>query len=192
MIDALLEPARWRRSPLRALLWMGATLPLLLPLLAMRLTDEVEWNAEDFGFAAVLVAATATALDQMMCRARNGAYRLAMTVALGGVFLLTWISASVGIIGYDGDPTNLLYIAVLVAGFTGAFVAKLHADGMSRALVAMAVVQSAIAAVAILAGLGQPWSGPLELVVLNGFFVVLFCVAAALFRRAAATTGASS
>lgn len=56
---------------------------------------------------------------------------------------------------------------------------------MARALIAMACVQALILVVALIAALGHPWSGPLELLGLNGFFVALFVGSAWLFRQAA-------
>jgi hypothetical protein len=58
---------------------------------------------------------------------------------------------------------------------------------MARALLATALAQTAVAAIALIAGLGYPWSGPLELTRLNGFFVVLFVGSAWLFHSAART-----
>jgi hypothetical protein len=48
----------------------------------------------------------------------------------------------------------------------------------------MTVIQALIAVFAIVAKLGHPFSGPLELLLLNGFFVALFVGSAWLFRRA--------
>lgn len=112
------------------------------------------------------------------------AYRVAVGVAVVAALLLVWLSLGVGIIGQDGDPANLMYFVVVAVGLTGAFVAQFRPDGMARALVAMAVVQALIGAFAIIARLGHPWSGPLELLLLNGFFVAVFGVAAWLFRVA--------
>jgi hypothetical protein len=48
----------------------------------------------------------------------------------------------------------------------------------------MALVQAAIGAIALLLGLGYPASPPVELIGLNGMFIVLFSGSALLFRRA--------
>lgn len=113
------------------------------------------------------------------------AYRLAMTGAGMSALLLIWLSMGVGIIGADGDPANRMYFAVVAIGIIGAVLARLRAHGMSRVLFAMAVVQALIAAFAIAAGLGMPWSGPAELLLLNGFFIAAFSASALLFHRAA-------
>jgi hypothetical protein len=115
----------------------------------------------------------------------NRAYRSAIAVALAASFILVWLSLGVGIIGKDGDPANRMYFGVLAVGIIGAMVARLRADGMARALIAMALAQGLVAAIALIAGLGLPWSGPVELVLLNGFFIAMFGGSAWLFRRAA-------
>jgi hypothetical protein len=115
----------------------------------------------------------------------NSSYRFAVGVALAAAFMLVWLSLGVGIIGKDGDPANLMYFGVLAVGIMGALIARFRPLGMARALFATALAQSLVAGIALIAGLGDPWSGPLELSVLNGFFVALFVGSAWLFRRAA-------
>lgn len=122
---------------------------------------------------------------------RTSAYRLALALAMLGVCVLVWLSLGVGIIGRDGDPANLMYFAVVAAGVVGAIASRLHPLGMARALATMAIVQAAIAAIALANGLGLPWSGPAEILLLNGFFVALFAGSAWLFRRAAQPAQAS-
>ena len=112
-------------------------------------------------------------------------YRLALTVALVATVLLVWLSLGVGIIGADGDRANLMYFGVLAVGIFGAAIARLRAEGMARALVAMALAQALVAAIALILGLGQPYSPPLELLGLNGFFIAMFAGSAGLFRQAA-------
>lgn len=113
------------------------------------------------------------------------AFRLGMALAIVSAFLLFWLSLGVGIIGADGDPANLMYALVLSIGVAGTYIARLQADGMKRVLIAMAAAQALIAAIAVSTGMGKPWSGPLELIALNGIFVGAFLVASWLFHRAA-------
>ena len=116
------------------------------------------------------------------------AYRCAFGLALGASFLLAWVSPSVGLIGADGDPANAMYIGVFAVGAVGALVSRLRPRGMARTLVAMAVAQALVAAIALFGGLGRPWSGPLEIVLSNAFFVALFVGSAWLFGRAATSS----
>ena len=113
------------------------------------------------------------------------AYRCAAGLALATVFLLVWMSLGIGIIGADGDPANVMYGGVLAVGVIGAVIARFRPHGMSRALFAMALAQAVVAAIALIAGLGFPASPPLELVILNGVFIVLFVGSAFLFQYAA-------
>lgn len=112
-------------------------------------------------------------------------YRLAVGVAIAAALMLVWLSLGVGIIGRDGDPANRMYFAVIAAGILGAVIGRFRPLGMARALLVMAIAQAVIAAIALAAPLGRPFSGPLELSLLNGFFVAMFVASAWLFRRAA-------
>jgi hypothetical protein len=115
----------------------------------------------------------------------NTAYRAALGLALFASLSLIWLSLGVGIIGADGDRTNMLYGGVLLVGISGAFIVRLRAAGMARTLVAMACTQAAIAVTAVLAGWGMPWSPPAELLVLNAGFVAMFLGSAWLFQHGA-------
>jgi len=112
-------------------------------------------------------------------------FGLASGAAFVATLMLVWLSLGVGIIGQDGDPANLMYFGVIVVGVIAAFLGRFQPIGMSRALLAMAFTQAVIAAYAIFAKLGYPWSGPLELALLNGFFIAIFGFAAWLFHRSA-------
>ena len=102
-----------------------------------------------------------------------------------GSIVLVWLSLGVGIIGKDGDPANLMYFGVLAVGISGAFVARFQPHGMARALLATALAQALVTAIALVAGLGLPWSGPAEILALNGFFIAMFVGSAWLFRCSA-------
>jgi hypothetical protein len=112
-------------------------------------------------------------------------YKMAIGVAVAASLILIWLSLGVGIIGRDGDRANAMYFGVLAVGIIGALIARFRPRGMAHTLIAMALAQTTVALIALIAGLGRPWSGPLELSLLNGFFVALFAGSAWLFRRAA-------
>lgn len=112
------------------------------------------------------------------------AYKWGLVAAGGSALMLLWLAAGVGIIGADGDRANMMYLGVLAVGITGALIARFKPVGMARALVAMAVAHAVVGAVALVAGLGQPHSGPLEILGLTGLFIVLFAGSARLFQQA--------
>jgi hypothetical protein len=116
---------------------------------------------------------------------RKNAYMLASGAAVVSALMLVWIGLGVGIIGADGDPANLIYLGVIAVGIVGSIIARLKPLGMAWTMLAMSVSQALVAAVALIGRLGLPWSPPLEILVLNGFFVVLFAGSGWLFQQAA-------
>lgn len=121
----------------------------------------------------------------------KAAFRLALSVAIGGALMLAWLSLGVGIIGADGDRANAMYFGVIAIGLIAALIARGRPLGMARALLAMALAQTTVALIAVIGGLGRPYSGALELTLLNGFFVALFIGSARLFCRAALTNASA-
>ena len=171
--------SRWRIAA-----WSAAALLLLVPLVAMQFTDEVNWTASDFVFAAVLFLAVGVPLDLVMRRSGDRAYRAGGAVALGTAFLVVWINAAVGIIGSEHSDVNLLFFAVLAIGIIGALVARFRPLGLSRAMAATAAAQAAVAIGALVAGWTSPATSRVEVVAL-WVFVALWAASAALFRVAA-------
>ena len=151
---------------------------LLIPLLTAP-----AWSLADFVFAGALIFGTGLAFV-LVAKAGNIAYRAAVAVALAAALLLVWVTGAVGIIGSEDNNANLMYFGVLAVGIVGAIVARLRPHEMARALFATALAQASVAVIALIFGLGLPWSPPLEILALNGFFVGLFVGSALLFRNA--------
>ena len=153
---------------------------LLMPLLA-----GWAWNLADFVFAGAIIFGTGLTYVLVARKAGNIAYRAAFGVALAAALILVWVTGAVGIIGSEEDNANLMYFGVLAVGIVGAVVARFRPHGMARALFATAVAQALVAVIVLVFGLGLPWSPPVEILALNGFFVALFAGSAVLFRYAA-------
>lgn len=117
-------------------------------------------------------------------------YRSAVGVALATALILLWVNGAVGVIGSENNDANLMYIGVLGIGVIGAVIARFQPRGMSFALLATAIAQAFVTLVAIIGRLGLPASGPLDLLLLNGFFIALWVVSACLFRQTARTATA--
>jgi hypothetical protein len=172
--------SRWRIAA-----WGTAALMPLLPLVAMQVTDEVDWDVTDFAvFGAMLVAAGGT-YELAARMTGDTAYRAAAGVAIAAAFILVWMNLAVGIIGTEGNPANLMYGGVLAVGIIGAIVARFQPEGMARTLVATALAQALVAVIAVIAGMGYPASPPLEILGVNALFAVLWLMSAWLFRKAA-------
>jgi hypothetical protein len=162
-----------------------AALILMVPLVAMQVTDEVNWTLFDFVVAGTLLVGTGLLYELAARKAGTVVYRAAVGVAVGAAFLLTWVNLAAGIIGEPDERANGLYLGVPAVGIIGAVIARLEPRGMARALVATALAQALIAGIALILAWGAPGTGPLEVVALNGFFIALFVGSAWLFRLAA-------
>jgi hypothetical protein len=113
-------------------------------------------------------------------------YRMAAGIAVLGVLLLTWLNLAVGLIGSEDNPANLMFAGLLAVGVAGAIVVRVRAGGMAMVLFVMALMQVLIAAIALIAGLGSEGANwPQVIVVLNGFFALVWLVSGLLFRKAA-------
>lgn len=164
---------RWRIA-----VWGGPVLILLTPLIAMQFTAEVNWTLFDFLIAAVLLFGTAAAYEVATRMSGSRAYRAAAALALMTGLALVWINLAVGIIGDENNPANLMYAGVLGIGLVGTLVARLQPQRMMWVLLATALAQALVGAIALFAGLGA--EGPLSIL-----FAVPWLLSAWLFRKAA-------
>ena len=169
------------RSAVRIVL--AAAFILLLPLLAMQITNEVVWSVGDFAVAGSLLVGTGLVYELAARKAGNAGHRSAVGVAALAVLLLVWLSLAVGIIGVEGDPADLMYVGVIAVGIIGAIIARLQPHGMARALFAMALAQALVVVIALIAGKqNSPSSSVTEIVGVNTMFIALFLGSAWLFR----------
>lgn len=76
-----------------------AALLLLIPLIAMQFTDEVNWTLFDFVVAGALLLGTGLMCELAIRKIHKMKYRIAICVALLAVFLLIWAELAVGIFG---------------------------------------------------------------------------------------------
>lgn len=72
---------------------------LLIPLIAMQFTDEVNWNLSDFVVAGALLLGTGLMCEIVIRKVKNIRYRIAVCVALLAILLLIWAELAVGIFG---------------------------------------------------------------------------------------------
>jgi hypothetical protein len=167
--------SRWRIA-----VWGTAAFLLLLPLVAMPFTNEVNWDEADFIVFGAMLAVACGTCELAARMTGNSAYRAAVGVAVAAAFILVWMNLAVGIIGTEDNPANLMFGGVLAVGIVGAVIARLQPQGMARALVATALAQALIAG---LGSTGPSWPG--DILVLTGFFAALWVGSALLFRKAA-------
>lgn len=90
-----------KKSVLRVLLGTGAI--LLVPLLAMQFTREVNWTGSDFLVAAVLLLVAGFALELAVGRLANMRQRLLWVGAIALGFVYVWAELAVGIFFHFGS-----------------------------------------------------------------------------------------
>jgi len=172
------EVAGGRRGiPWRKVGWSIPAFLMLLPLVAMRFTDEVNWTASDFIFAGVLFGSVGLGFELIVRKSNNLAYRCGAALAVVAAFLTIWVNGAVGMIGSEGNPYSLVFGGVLLVALLGAILARFEPAGMARAMVGTGLAQAAASAV----GLSTDVRGA----VLSMGFAGLWLVAAAFFRNAA-------
>ena len=72
---------------------------LLIPLIAMQFTNEVDWNAFDFLVMGILLLATGLACDFAMIKFKSTSQRLLICGGILFLFFLVWAELAVGIFG---------------------------------------------------------------------------------------------
>lgn len=165
-------------TALRITMWAVAAGLLLLPLVAMRFTTEVNWTGSDFVFAAVMLGAACGAMELGARASRSWAYLAGFVLAVAAWFLLIWVNAAVGFVGEGPNLPNLTICSVALLAIAGAALARLRPAGMARAMIVCAVAQAA---------LGVVWrnADPRPVIVLSLVFAAVWLAAAGLFALAA-------
>lgn len=169
--------------------WGGIAGLLLLPAIAMRFTDEVQWTPSDFVFAGAILGGAGVIAELIAWKSGNLLYRAGAGVALLASVLLIWVTGAVGVIGDEGEAANLLYLGVIAMAFIGAVIARFQAGGMARAMAVAGLTQTAIAAAALVMRWGSaapiwPW----DIIGATVVFALLWLTSAVLFRQAGANT----
>jgi len=72
---------------------------LLVPLIAMQLTDQVNWTLFDFVVAGVLLMGTGLMCELVMRKVSSTRYRIIICAVILVILLLIWIELAVGLFG---------------------------------------------------------------------------------------------
>ena len=163
-----------RPSPWRILGWGTAAALLLLPLVAMQFTREVDWTPFDFAFAGAMIGGVGIVYELTVRRSGNPYYRGGVAMALAATFLTIWANGAVGMIGDEGDPANLMFAGVLAIALLGSVLARFRPRGMAFAMFAAAIAQAVASGIGMLL---DPLGG-----LLSTAFAGLWLLSAALFR----------
>ncbi len=78
---------------------LTVALLLLVPLIAMQFTDEVNWDVFDFVVAGVLLLGTGLLCELVLRRVKKSRYRIAICAVILAALFLIWAELAVGIFG---------------------------------------------------------------------------------------------
>ena len=162
---------RWR-----ILGWGTAAGLILLPLVAMQFTSEVNWTAGDFLFAILMIGSVGLAFELVVRASSNAAYRAGAAAALAAAFLTVWVNGAVGMIGSEENDYNLLFLGVILLGLAGSILARFRAPGLAVAMLIAAIAQSAVGLLGITADLRGG--------IFATGFALIWLLSSALFRTA--------
>lgn len=182
MAQSMQMDARRRGNPMRLLVWGSAACLLLLPLVAMQFTTEVDWDGRDFMLIGSMLLIACASYELAVWLSDSPAYRAGFGMAVVAAFLLVWVNLAVGMIGDEGDARNLWFGGVLVVGLVGSVLARFQPRGMARTLVLMTLAQAAIALTALIADWDERGA------FLSGCFALLWLAAAAMFKVSSDTS----
>lgn len=190
LIDTMLQIPKQHFLRIRAMrrgvaaVFAFTGLILMIPAVAMRYTDEVNWTAMDFIVAGILLSGSGLTVEYLWRKSPNFEYRAASALAVFTGLFVIWVNLAVGIIGNENHPANDFYGLVLLIGVAGAFFARLRPRGMSLAMNLTAIAMAAVPVIAYCI-----WQPPLDIglvrtVVFNSIVALVFAGSARLFRSA--------
>jgi len=152
---------------------------LMVPLVASQVVEGWNWPAGTFVFVYVLFFGTGMAYAVIARKMGAWSYKAGVGVALVAGFALGW--SNMVHVADSENPANLWYYSVLAVGAVGAWLARLEARGMARALFVMA---AALALIAVVLPSGAPPDMARRMAIGHGVYVVLFTASGLLFRHA--------
>ena len=146
----------------------------------------MNWSLYDFLLMGGMLAAGIVSTLVLLGASQSWQYRLGAFLSMIGALLLVWVTGAVGIIGAPAHVGNLLLLSVIPVGIIGALLFRFRARGIAITLTVMAILQFAVAGLAIMSGWGAeaarwPWAVLLG----NAFFSGLWVGSASLFASAA-------
>lgn len=162
---------RWRVAG-----WALAVSLLALPFVAMQLTREVNWTGSDFVFAATMIGGVGLLFELTVRMSDDRYYRAGVALALVASFLTLWATGAVGMIGDEGNPLNLMFLAVPIIALLGSALGGFRAGAMGWAMLVATAAQMLASAIGMFTDL------------LGGLYSMMFAASwlasAAMFRRA--------
>ena len=165
---------------------------LLIPLVAMQFTQEVNWSAFDFIIMGTLLFSTGLTFVFIVRNTSNILYKAATTIGIGTTFLIVWANLAVGLIGSGPNTGNIMYMSVVAVFIVGIYLSHFTAKGMEFTMFASALAVILITVIALLTNMQHyPGSSVVEVIGVGLFFTALYAISGLLFRfiaQSSATT----
>ena len=76
---------------------LAAQLVLLVPLIAMFFTEEVDWNVPDFIVVGILLAGVGFAYELIVNGVKSNSRQVVIGIILASLMILTWLELAVGV-----------------------------------------------------------------------------------------------
>ena len=156
---------------------------LLIPLVAMQFSTEVDWSAADFIIMGLLIFGTGSSYVLITRHMPQLVFKLAMAMAIGSTFFMIWANLAVGLIGSGAHAGNLMYIAVVAVVIIGMILSRLTSRGMELAMYSSTASILLLTLIALVSNM-QAYLGSSvkEIISVNAFFATLYAISALLFR----------
>ena len=170
----------------------AVVLILLIPLIAMQFTSEVQWSPADFVTVGILLFCIGLAYEFVRSRNNSVTYQMAAAGTLFTSLLIIWLTLAVGIIGSEDNPMNGLYLVVLGIVLLGANLSHLKAKGLSYTLFTAAVAQMLVPTIAFFVAPYDFNPGVPHVFALNAVFALMWLGSGLLFRKSASSSAVQS
>jgi len=166
----------------RVATWGGAAGLLSLPAIAMAFFPDagVDWSGSDFVLMGVMLFVACASVEVGAHVGDDFAYLGGVVMAVGTGFVTVWANLAVGMIQDEGDPANLVFLAVLALAVLGTLAARFKAAGMSKVMLATGAAQALVGVSVAVAALDN-----LQTAGLIAAFAVGWWLAAFLFHLSA-------
>ncbi|HLO91985.1 MAG TPA: hypothetical protein VK172_12550 [Lentimicrobium sp.] len=156
---------------------------LIIPLVIMLTTDEMNWSVIDYIIVWLLLFGAGVTFRLLTRKKSRLTYRIGIGLAvLTGLFMM-WVNLAVGIVGSGPNAANLMYAGILVIGMIGAIVSKFKPNGLANTLFIVATLNSMLCIFAVLmdkraVGEDSTW----QIIAFNCFFIVMWIASGLLIK----------
>jgi len=170
----------------RMVMWGGAALLLSLPAIAMAWFPAagVDWSGSDFVLMGVMLFIACAVVEVGAHLADNFPYLGGVILAVGAGFVTVWANIAVGMIGDEGNPVNLVFLAILAFAVLGTLVARFQARGMVKVMLVTGAMQALVGLVVALVGLDETRAA-----ILTAGFALPWFLSAGMFQLSANSNG---